>query len=512
MSKMREFIVIVLCAVVVPPLVCSVESSQGVPITTERHTQQNPAIYGDIVIWEDYRNGNYDIYGYNLTTQIEFQITTDPEDQKNPAIYSNIIIWEDYRHGNPALYGYNLESGEEFQVVPSGRNAHPAIYKDIIVWEDRSIGRPGVRGLNLVTGEEFQVSETPDEQRWPAVYENYVVWEDERNHHDNIYGYSLETKEEFQISRTQKLSFSGTSHHNPAIHSNVVVWTDNYDILYGYNLKQTKEFKIAATSMDECTDTTNRRLCNPALYNDVVLWTDCRNGNSDIYGYNFTTEQEFQVTTNKYCQNDPAIYNNYAVWQDNRNGNWDIYGADISSPPTTLFNSRTKLVFFDFFYVFLVAASTTGVLFTAGRGIWCVKKALSKLPGARDFKRGNCSSEAPMVYVAYLPLYFLFIFTQYVWLLELAGLLVCTILIATILWCKKTPYIRITNCNIIIFSTMILKPKIVEVNTIEDIDFSVEDKILLLLKNGKKVEINFSLVHADEDLHLIKALKKIKES
>jgi len=40
----------------------------------------------------------------------------------------------------------------------------------------------------------------------------------------------------------------------------------------------------------------------------------------------------------------------------------------------------------------------------------------------------------------------------------------------------------------------------------------VEDKIFLLLKNGKKVKINFSLVHADEDLLLIKALKKFKEN
>jgi len=512
MSKMKELIVIVLCAVALPPLVCSVESSQEVPITTERHTQQNPAIYGDIVIWEDNRNGNYDIYGYNLTTQNEFQITEDSEDQKNPAIYSNIIIWEDYRHGKPALYGYNLETGEEFQVVPPGRNAHPAIYKDIVVWEDDSIGSPGICGLNLATGGTFQVSETPDEQRWPAVYENYVVWEDERNHHDIIYGYNLETKEEFQVSRIQQLSFSGTSHHNPAIHNNIVVWTDNYDILYGYNLKTTKEFKIAATSMDECTDSTKGRDHNPAIYNNIVVWTDCRNGNPDIYGFNLTTDQEFQITTNKYCQNDPVIYNNYVVWQDNQNGNWDIYGADISSPRTTLFNSRTKLVLFDFLYVFLVVAPTTGVIFTAGRGIWHVKKALLKIPGARDFKRGNCSSEAPMVYIAYLPLYILFIFTQYVWLLELTVLLVCTILTATILWCKKTPYIRITNDNIVVFSTMILKPKVVEVDTIEDIDFSVEDKIFLLLKNGKKVKIKFSLVHADEDLLLIKALKKFKES
>jgi len=32
------------------------------------------------------RNGNYDIYGLDLTTNEEFQITTDPKDQLYPAI------------------------------------------------------------------------------------------------------------------------------------------------------------------------------------------------------------------------------------------------------------------------------------------------------------------------------------------------------------------------------------------------------------------------------------------
>ncbi|MGC1122421.1 MAG: hypothetical protein WBA22_15115 [Candidatus Methanofastidiosia archaeon] len=33
------------------------------------------AIYGDIIVWDDSRNGNWDIYGYNLATHKEFQIT-----------------------------------------------------------------------------------------------------------------------------------------------------------------------------------------------------------------------------------------------------------------------------------------------------------------------------------------------------------------------------------------------------------------------------------------------------
>lgn len=74
----------------------------------------------------------------------------------------------------------------------------------------------------------------------------------------------------------------------------------------------------------------------------------------------------------------------------------------------------------------------------------------------------------------------------------------------------KTPYIRITSDELIILPNVMSGPKRIELDHIQDIDFSVEGKILLLLKNDKEVEIKLSHVHKNEDLHLIKALKKIK--
>ncbi|MGD2251047.1 MAG: hypothetical protein PVF58_21840 [Candidatus Methanofastidiosia archaeon] len=82
----RTMQVIVLCALLLVVSILSVESTQEFIITENESKQGGPEIYGDIVVWTDFRNGNYDIYGYNLTTKKEFQITTDPEDQNDPAI------------------------------------------------------------------------------------------------------------------------------------------------------------------------------------------------------------------------------------------------------------------------------------------------------------------------------------------------------------------------------------------------------------------------------------------
>ena len=78
-------------------------------------------------MWED-RRIDLDIYGYNLSTGEEFQIAAGPSGQGNPAIYGEIVVWDDHRNGNWDIYGYNLSTGEEFQITTdSSDQGLPAI-------------------------------------------------------------------------------------------------------------------------------------------------------------------------------------------------------------------------------------------------------------------------------------------------------------------------------------------------------------------------------------------------
>ena len=59
--------------------------------------QLYPAIYADKVVWENTRNGSYDIYMYDLSTAQEIPIATDPELRElYPAIHGDIITWSRY--------------------------------------------------------------------------------------------------------------------------------------------------------------------------------------------------------------------------------------------------------------------------------------------------------------------------------------------------------------------------------------------------------------------------------
>jgi beta propeller repeat protein len=122
--------------------------------------QSNPAIYGDIVVWEDERNGDDDIYGYNLEMGKEVRITTDPYDQSDPAIYGDYVVWTDRRNGNADIYGYTLSTQEEFQITKDPSNQQdPAIHSDIVVWTDKRNGNDDIYGFNLETGETFRITE-----------------------------------------------------------------------------------------------------------------------------------------------------------------------------------------------------------------------------------------------------------------------------------------------------------------------------------------------------------------
>jgi len=81
-------------------------------VAANEFSQMNPDIDNNIIVWQDNRNNNWDIFGYNLTTREEFQITDDSHDQTNPAISGNIVVWQDNRNGNSEIYAVILDGPE----------------------------------------------------------------------------------------------------------------------------------------------------------------------------------------------------------------------------------------------------------------------------------------------------------------------------------------------------------------------------------------------------------------
>ena len=112
----------------------------------------HPAICGSIIVWQDNRSGNWDIYGYNLATSEEFAICTGPGNQQLPAIAGPTIVWQDDRNGNWDVYGYDLVSSKTFPIHQGkGDQTEPDIHHNVVVWTDN---RHGNNDIYMNTGKQ----------------------------------------------------------------------------------------------------------------------------------------------------------------------------------------------------------------------------------------------------------------------------------------------------------------------------------------------------------------------
>jgi TolB protein len=308
--------------------------------------QITPHISGDIVVWEDDRNGNADIYGYNLSDSSEIAICTNISDQSKPDVdhESDAVVWQDNRNGNYDIYGYNISARTEFIICnESNDQGTPSISGDTVVWMDGrdDIGNVNyIYGYNLSSGEEFPISTYQtlnsaylSSKMFPSIYKDTVTWLDFRKvnlsahrqqpdtaFNTEIYGYNLSSSLEFAITDDEYTQ----DPPGAAIYGDILVWSEcNESIcgIYSYNL--TTHTKSALT-------TSHETLRAPVIYGNIVVWEDYRNGNGDIYGYNLATGEEFAICTDPGYQSDPAISGNIVVWSDKRNGNSDIYGARLT--------------------------------------------------------------------------------------------------------------------------------------------------------------------------------------
>ena len=265
--------------------------------------QQNPAVFGNKVAWQDDYYGNEDIYVLDMLdpfNQIELELTIDEYDQSNPAISGNTVVWQ-----------------EETQV--DIENEFGEVVDTIIEWDiwGADVTDPNyaeVYGINLYEAN----------QQAPAIFRNNVVWQNDLFNDWDIHSTDVwmkDTPVERGVSLVEQIDQQA-----PAVWGNYVVRhedTDNGQDIWAANTSDPEnpvEFPI-------CTADGLQR--DPDIADNIIVWQDHRNDSWDIYGYNLTTGQEFQITDHPADQTNPAVSGNLVVWQDLREGYWSIYAAEF---------------------------------------------------------------------------------------------------------------------------------------------------------------------------------------
>lgn len=370
---------------------------------TDDSNQTRPFIASDgktnfVAVWQDRRNGNWDIYGQlydanGIAQGYNFKVTDDvnDRDQLSPAIAMDdggnfVVVWRD--DGDHSFYGQRYSNnatqiGDNFKIsempVPSYEN-HPAIGmgKDgsfVVAWHDNYerlyCQRYDTHGVKL--GSNSLVDGAGRNQFYPAIAidENgyfILVWGDRRS----IYGDTDVYLQRFDLdgikvgSSIKVNEASRFYQSDPRIdidtHGNfVVAWEDarnEYDRsadIYGQRFNSGCNPIGINFKVNDNVDNSYQASAAIAIDKNsgdfLVVWTDYRNGssNSDVYGQFFSSDGQ-TVETNFRINNDAGIHiqdypdvkwvNNrvYMAWADNRvTGQGDDVFAHIeifNSSPT----------------------------------------------------------------------------------------------------------------------------------------------------------------------------------
>ncbi|MDP3025162.1 MAG: T9SS type A sorting domain-containing protein [candidate division Zixibacteria bacterium] len=364
--------------------------------TVSISVQQLPSIAQDpsgdfVVAWEDYRNGESDIYAqrYNLTGSpigLNFKVNDDFRTGQNyPAIAMDftgnfIITWEDTRNGESDIYAQRYNSsgtplGSNFMVNDDAGDAvqrQPAIAMDssgdfVITWEDNrndgtwNIYAQRYNSSGAPTGSNFKVNDDTGtaRQHSPAITidssGNFVItWEDYRNDLGDIYAQRYNSSGIPSGSNFKVNDDVGTGlQWYPAISMDgsgnfIITWQDarsNWNIYaQRYNSSGSplgSNFKIndrIGTALGGFPAITMNRSGN-----FVITWHDERNGNCDIYAQRYNSsgsplDSNFKVNDDvgTACPYYPVIAMNNSgnfviTWHDHRNGNGDIYAQKYNS-------------------------------------------------------------------------------------------------------------------------------------------------------------------------------------
>ena len=255
-------------------------------VVAEVQTQDNPAIDGDLAVWNSKESGDWDIYMRQMPDGEITQITTGSQNQTRPDVSKGVVVWQDYDtvNANWDVYLYDTTGGMDTVAINVS---------------------PGTEG---------------SDQQYPKVFTTatdatgyrdvYVAWVDNRNGNTNL---------------------------------DIFLFHGELDVWGNMTASEWIQFATATGSRDQFSPDVNfnRYACEPEL---VLAYSDNSAGDLNVF-FESIDPDTLKVTqrrtipsagaTNPSIPVDvnpqflPVIGEDRIAFIDRRSGFWDVYISDF---------------------------------------------------------------------------------------------------------------------------------------------------------------------------------------
>jgi len=285
--------------------------------------QQHPRISGTKVVWQDQRNGVWDIYIKDASSgsAASMRIPGTSAGRERPAMDGNFVVWQDQRNGGWEIYGYDLAAGQELAIATgTGDKQRPTVSGDWVAWQDYRNNNWDIFAKNIKTNEVIQVTNHERDQLHPVLFGTTLVWEDYRHGPGEVYAYDL-------VARTERQVAAGSADlFGPVVGGNIITWADRR------NGQADIYTSTPARSGIRMTYGTGDHV-QPALNADLLVFADYETSSNDpnLSFRVLSSGVGGRLVSDPARQEEPAVGTGIVVWQDTRDGKYQIYTAALQT-------------------------------------------------------------------------------------------------------------------------------------------------------------------------------------
>jgi len=253
--------------------------SAGQKVAGEGTGQRYPSVSGDYVVWEENRNMSPDICFFEISSGVTTALTDDPADQRMPVVHGEHVVWYDARKGSTDICLYDIATGSEtFLSCSPVTDWKPALSERYVVWEESS-GNGDIWLYDILNGERHQITANDARQTYPSISGSRIVWEDYRNGAPDIYLFDLDNP----AAGEQRITDDPGWQVSPAIGGDLVAWEDKRSGVWNVyicdlSLGTDKQIPVIPSTIEQLY---------PAVSGDRVVWQNGRGPGSDIYALTY---------------------------------------------------------------------------------------------------------------------------------------------------------------------------------------------------------------------------------